>query len=178
MVKLRVWSRFPGAADGPSIDRADLRPTGRTDPDRPPDRSVKRSRTVNPGMTGEERPGSARYVFRVRFRLDPGEGVYVDPASFETTLSREADPPGEEGWQFFRDNCWRGDLADPEHFRELTGERLGVPVESVAFSELRTDPAYLDALRSAIGDDLAAFNADSVDEVLKKYLGSSIHVED
>jgi hypothetical protein len=39
-----------------------------------------------------------------------------------------------------------------------------------------TDPEYLDALRAAVADDLSLFKADSVDEVLKKYLGSSIHV--
>jgi len=130
--------------------------------------------------TTDGRPGSARYVFRVRFRLDPaGEGVSVDPRSFETTLSRAADPPGEDGWLFFRDNLWRGELGSPDHFRELTEERLGVPVESVTFSELRTDRTHLDALRAAVADDLGAFNADTVDEALTKYLGSSIHaVED
>jgi len=46
----------------------------------------------------------------------------------------------------------------------------------VSFSELRTTEAYLDDLKAAIADDLDAFNADTVSEVLKKYLGSSIHV--
>jgi hypothetical protein len=124
-----------------------------------------------------EESGDARYVFGVRFRLQPtASGVTVDPARFETTLYRAADPPGEEGWRFFRDNLWRGELADPDHFREMTEEALGVAVESVDFRELRTDEAYLDDLKAAIADDLAAFNADSTSEVLSKYLGSSIHV--
>jgi len=122
--------------------------------------------------------GSARYVFRVRFRLDPDPaGVAVDPSTFETTLTREADPPGTAGWRFFRDNCWRGELADEAHFRDLTESALGVPVESVQFSELRTDEDYLAALKRAIADDLASFNAEGVSEVLSKYLGSSIRVE-
>ncbi|PSQ18859.1 hypothetical protein BRD00_03695 [Halobacteriales archaeon QS_8_69_26] len=127
-------------------------------------------------MSADDSPGSARYVFRVRFRLDPAEGVTTDPRSFETVLSRAADPPGEDGWLFFRDNCWRGELADAGHFRELTEEMLGVPVDSVEFSELRTDRAYLDALRDAVADDLGAFKSDTVDEALTNYLGSSIHV--
>lgn len=127
---------------------------------------------------GDPDAGSARYVFRVRFRLDPDPaGVAVDPSTFETSLTREADPPGTEGWRFFRDNCWRGELADEAHFRDLSESALGVPVESVSFSELRTDEVYLAALKEAIADDLAAFNAESVSEVLSKYLGSSIRVE-
>ncbi len=47
---------------------------------------------------------------------------------------------------------------------------------TVTFSELRTDRPYLDALRDAIGAQLGEFRADTVDETLKKYLGSSIHV--
>jgi hypothetical protein len=129
-------------------------------------------------MTADERgDGRARYVFRVAFRLDPAaERVSVDPAGFETTLFREADPPGEDGWLFFRDNLWRGELGDSEHFRALSEEALGVPVTSVSFSELRTDAAYLHALRDEIGANLAAFRAESVDEALSKYLGSSIRV--
>lgn len=120
----------------------------------------------------------AAYVFAVRFRLDPGMGVSVSPAAFETRLRRPADEPGEPGWLFFRDNLWRGDLADPEGFRELTADALGVPVESVEYRALETDREYYGALKSAIGDDLAAFNADNVDEVLSKYLGSSVEVTD
>lgn len=119
----------------------------------------------------------ARYVFSVRFRLEPSvDGVRVEPATFETTLRRAADPPGEPGWLFFRDNLWRGEVGDREHFRALAEDALGVPVDRVEFRELRTTEAYLTALREAIADDLTAFNADSVDEALKKYLGSSVHV--
>ena len=121
--------------------------------------------------------GDAHYVFRVRFRLAPAPpDVNVDPETFETTLSRRAAPPGEEGWRFFRDNLWRGAVGEEPYLREVTEEALGVPVESVAFSELRTDEAYLDALRAAIREDLGAFRADSVDAALSNYLGSSIRV--
>ena len=120
--------------------------------------------------------GDARYVFRVRFRLDPPWDTTVDPETFETTLCRRAAPPGEDGWRFFRDNLWRGAVGDEPYLLEVTEEALGVPVESVAFSELRTDGAYLDALRAAIREDLGAFRADSVEAALSKYLGSSIRV--
>ncbi|WP_254279065.1 LWR-salt protein [Haloarcula marina] len=119
----------------------------------------------------------ARYVFRVRFRLDPKSGLVAEPNRFETVLYRAADPPGEDGWLFFRDNCWRGDLADEAHFRRLTEDALGVPVESVSFSELQTTEAYLADLKAEIAEHLAEFNAESVTEVLRKYLGSSIRVE-
>jgi len=47
--------------------------------------------------------GTASYVFRVRFRLEPGPPeVSVEPQEFETVLYREADRPGSEGWLFFR----------------------------------------------------------------------------
>ncbi|MFC7132460.1 MULTISPECIES: LWR-salt protein [Salinibaculum] len=127
----------------------------------------------------DETRGTARYVFRVTVRLEPTvPGVAVDPAEFETTLSRDADPPEEEGWLFFRDNLWRGDLADADYFRKLTEEALDVPVTSVSFSELRTDDAYLTALRGAIASHLDEFNADTVDKALSTFLGSSIRVVD
>jgi len=118
----------------------------------------------------------ARYVFRATVRLDPEPGYRAEPDSFETVFSRAADPPGEDGWLFFRDTCWRGELGDAAHGRRLAEDALGVPVESVSFSELRTTAAYLDALKAAIAADLDAFNADTVSEALTKYLGSSIHV--
>lgn len=127
--------------------------------------------------TGGRERGSAEYVFGVTVRLDPDRGdLTVDPTTVEATLSRGADPPGEEGWLFFRDNLWKGELADPAYFQELTAEALGVEVEAVDFRELRTSQQYLDGLKAAIRDDLALFNADSTTEVLSKYLGSSIHV--
>lgn len=121
----------------------------------------------------------ARYVFAVRFRLDPAVGgVSVDPDEFETRLSREADPPGEPGWLFFRDNLWRGEINDERHFRELTEDALGVTVLSVEYRAFETDAEYLTALKDEIRSDLAQFNAESVREVLNKYLGSSLEVED
>jgi hypothetical protein len=118
----------------------------------------------------------AAYVFAVRFRLDPDRGVRVDPETFETRLRRPADDPGNSGWLFFRDNLWRGDLADPESFREMTADALGVPVDSVEYRSLETDREYYDVLRETIGEDLAIFKADSVDEVVSKYLGSSVEI--
>jgi hypothetical protein len=120
----------------------------------------------------------ARYVFAVRFRLDPAAGgVSVEPNEFETRLSREADPPGEEGWLFFRDNLWRGEINDERHFRRLTEEALDATVLSVEYRAFETDDEYLTALKDEIRDDLATFNADSVSEVLNKYLGSSVEVQ-
>jgi len=112
----------------------------------------------------------------VTVRLDPEPGYSAEPATFETVLSRTADPPGEDGWLFFRDTLWRGELGDDAHGQRLAADALGVPVESVSFSELQTSEAYLDDLKAAIADDLDLFNADTVSEVLKKYLGGSIHV--
>ncbi|WP_439027266.1 LWR-salt protein [Haloarchaeobius sp. DT45] len=121
----------------------------------------------------------AEYVVAVRFRLEPTSAdVSVTPNEFETTLLREADEPGTDGWLFFRDNLWRGSLNDPPHVRELAEDALGVTVLSVEFRGLRTDSAYFEALKAEIGDDLDLFRADSVHEVLNKYLGSSIQVEE
>ena len=134
--------------------------------------------TAGEDRDGDETAGEAAYVFRVRFRPDPGEGVRLDPATFETVARWPAAPPGEEGWLFFRDSLWRGDVNDQRYLRERFEEVLGVPVESVTFSELAADEAYFEAFKSEIDDDLEAFNADGVPEVLNKYLGSSIRVLD
>jgi hypothetical protein len=121
----------------------------------------------------------AEYVFRVTFRIEPTDpDVSVDPETFETVLRKRAARPGEPDWRFFRDNLWRGAVNDEEYLRELAGTALGVEVVSVAFSELRTDEAYLSALREAIADDLGSFRAEDVGEVLHKYLGSSVRVEE
>ena len=119
----------------------------------------------------------AAYVFRVRFRPAPDEGVRLDPATFETVARWPAATPGEAGWLFFRDHLWRGDVNNEGHLRDRFTEVLGVPVESVRFSELATDGAYFEALESEIAANLDAFNADGVPEVLNKYLGSSVRVE-
>ncbi|ELZ57148.1 MULTISPECIES: LWR-salt protein [Halorubrum] len=125
----------------------------------------------------------AAYVFRVEVRFDPPEAA-VDPDRFETTMEIPASEPGTDGWLFFRDRLWRGEIGDKPSFRQLADARLGLAdapgVEVVAadFRELRTDEASLDALKEAIATDLARFNADSVDEVLHKYLGSSVHVRE
>ena len=127
-------------------------------------------------MTDDAPDPRASYLFRVTVRLEPAPGYRAEPAEFETVLSRAADPPGEDGWLFFRDTLWRGELGDAAHGRRIAEDALGVPVESVSFSELRTSEAYLDELKATIADDLDLFNADTVSEVLTKYLGSSIHV--
>lgn len=119
---------------------------------------------------------SGQYVFNVRFRLDPSD-VRVEPDRFETALYREADPPGEEGWLFFRDNLWRGELNSPEHFRDLAEAALDVPVERVEYRRFEVSEAGYGALKDAIAADLDQFNAEAVSEVLNKYFGSSIEVE-
>ncbi|WP_049921689.1 LWR-salt protein [Halopiger djelfimassiliensis] len=120
-----------------------------------------------------------RYVFQVRVRLEPAtNAVFLEPSTAETsvTLFREAPEPGTEGWLFFRDTLWRGEIGDEAHARRLAEEWLDEPVESVSFRELQVDGTYFASLKDAIADDLAAFKADDVDEVLSKYLGSSIRV--
>lgn len=128
----------------------------------------------------ETEESSAEYVFSTRFHLTAQADVRLDPGTFETTLFISADPPGEEGWLFFRNNLWRGEVSDESHMRDIGEDILGVPVEHIAFRELRTTPAYLDELKEAINEELdtrAMFgNADNAEEVLKNYLGSSIHV--
>jgi hypothetical protein len=115
----------------------------------------------------------AAYTFRVTVRLRP-TGVTADPETFETVVTKPAAEPGTEGWLFFRDALWRGEASDERHLRELAEEWLGVAVDAVSFSELRTDPAYLEALRAAIADD-SSFD-DTPQSVLHAHLGSSIRV--
>lgn len=118
----------------------------------------------------------AEYVFGVTVRLHPDDDLRVEPDTFETRLFRPADPPGEPGWLFFRDNLWRGELGDPDHFRALTADALGVSVDSVTFRAFETDREYLEDLEAAIRADLGAFNADSVRETIHKYLGSTVEI--
>ncbi|WIV67599.1 LWR-salt protein [Natrialbaceae archaeon AArc-T1-2] len=120
---------------------------------------------------------AARYVFRIECRLEPTvDEVSVVPDRFQTTMYRTAAPPGEDGWLFFRNTLWRGELEDPDHFRRVAEDVLGVSVTSVSFSELQTGEKYLAELETAIGDSLETFNADTVEEALTKYLGSSVRV--
>lgn len=121
--------------------------------------------------------GDAEYVFKVQLYLSPSDpDIRLEPAGVETTLFKAAAPPGEDGWLFFRDNLWRGEVNDHDHMRQLAEETLGIEVRSVEFRELRTDDTYYDALQSEIANDLDVFKANDVGEVLKKYLGSRIHV--
>lgn len=116
---------------------------------------------------------TAAYVFRVTFGLDPSD-VRVDPSRFETVVTKPAADPGTEGWLFFRDELWRGEVNDEAHLRSLAENWLGVPVESVTFSELRIDEESLDALR----DEIAASDEfdDPPQAVLHAHLGSSIRM--
>ncbi|MFB6069830.1 MAG: LWR-salt protein [Halanaeroarchaeum sp.] len=118
----------------------------------------------------------ARYVFAVTFRLEPEPGVGLDPDTFETRLSRPAATPGEAGWRFFRDNLWRGEIADRDHFREITEAAIGATVLDVDYRFFEADEEYLTALRESIAADLADFKDDSVERVSTKYFGSSIEV--
>ncbi|MCL9812769.1 LWR-salt protein [Natranaeroarchaeum aerophilus] len=119
----------------------------------------------------------ARYVFAVEFRIPtPSAELRLDPATFETKLYRAANPPGEDGWLFFRDNLWRGAVGDEEHMCKIASEKLGVDVESVEYRAFETDDAYLDELKTEIARDLDQFNADSVSEVLSKYFKGSLEV--
>lgn len=58
-------------------------------------------------------------------------------------MYRKADEPGEPGWRFFRDNLWRGSIAEADHFRSLTEAALGVAVLSVEYRAFETDEASL-----------------------------------
>ncbi|MGM0604318.1 MAG: LWR-salt protein [Halobacteriota archaeon] len=118
----------------------------------------------------------ASYTFRVTFRLDPSAGR-VDPASFETVYRRSAPEPDEaEGWRFFQEWLWHGDLNDPDQFRPIVESELGVEVTAIRFSELETDREYRTALEEAIEANLEAFNAESAGDVIHAHLGSSIRV--
>lgn len=120
----------------------------------------------------------AAYLFGVRFTpASSRSDQYLN--EFETTVRIVAPDPGEEGWLFFRDILWRGEVNDPTHARRVIDSRLpdGMTVIAVEFRELETDEAYLKALREAIEGDLSRFKADSVREVLHKYFGSAIHVQ-
>ncbi|OVE85380.1 LWR-salt protein [Natronolimnobius baerhuensis] len=122
---------------------------------------------------------NGQYVFAVRVRLEPAqEGISLEPGSAEprVTVFREAPEPGSEGWLFFRNTLWHGEVSDQDHARRLAEEWLDLPVVSVDFRELQVDEAYFEAMNAAIAEDLEAFNADNVSEVRSKYLGSSIRV--
>jgi len=123
--------------------------------------------------------GDAAYVFSVRVDLSPDDpALRLEPATVETTLFKEAPAPGTTGWLFFRDNLWRGEVNDPDHLRESAEEALDLDVRSIEFRELRTDETYLVALQDAIADDLDLFKADDTAEVVRKYLGSRVHVRE
>lgn len=117
----------------------------------------------------------AEYVFRVSFRLD-AQRVQTEPESFEAVVRRPAEQPGDDGWLFFRNTLWRGEVNDPAYARELASDWLGVPVEEVSFLELACDEAYRRALSIEIERNLETFKSETVDETVNKYFGSSIRV--
>lgn len=118
----------------------------------------------------------ASYAFRIGFRLESASDVTVEPPAFDARVTLEAARPGEEGWLFFRDTLWRGEVNDEAYARDLFERKLGVPVESVSFAVLHVDEAYREALTDEISANLELFKADDVTEVVSKYLGSSIQV--
>lgn len=120
----------------------------------------------------------AAYVFRVRFRVHATGDATLAPDAFETTFRYAASDPGTDGWLFFRNYLWRGTVTDHEHARRFVDDHVEGSVERVEFRSLRADREYVDALRDAVAEDLDAFNAESVDAALSKYLGSSIDVVD
>jgi hypothetical protein len=119
------------------------------------------------------------YVFRVRFRLDTTV-VETDPESFETVVRYPAAPPGDEDgeWRFFEEWLWRGELTDERRFRSVVEEWLSVAAESVRFSELVVDGAYLDTWIDAVEAEVERYNATSAREVRHNHLGSSVRVID
>ncbi len=152
--------------------------------------------SVSPNTEGPAREGSgsralhggradggmtAAYVFDAAFRVEAPE-ISLTPNRFETTLRLFAPPPGASGeqidWLFFRDRLWSGAISDEAPLRRAVSDWLDVELLELAFAELRTDEAYLEALKAAVAEDLTRFNAESVDAALQQYLGSSIHVVD
>lgn len=117
-----------------------------------------------------------RYVFGVTIRLEVSGMVWVEPDTFETKLYRPADPPGEEGWLFFRDTLWRGELADPDHFRDLVDAALTAQVSAVDFRSFQTDEDSFRRLKAEMRAHLDDLRSDSVAEAINKYFGSSIEV--
>ncbi|APX95181.1 LWR-salt protein [Natronorubrum daqingense] len=121
----------------------------------------------------------AQYVFRARLHLESERpDVHLEPSTAEPTVTVffDAAEPGTDGWKFFRETLWRGEVNDEAYGCTLIEEWLDEPVESVSFRELQVDEAYFEALKDEIAADLEAFNADDVSAVLSKYLGSSIRV--
>ncbi|NGM68038.1 LWR-salt protein [Natronolimnobius sp. AArcel1] len=122
---------------------------------------------------------NGQYVFAVRVHLESAQDeISLEPGSAEprVIVFREAPEPGSEGWLFFRNTLWRGEVSDQDHARQLAEEWLDLPIVSVDFRELQVDEVYFEAMKSEIADDLETFKAENVSEVLSKYLGSSIRV--
>lgn len=117
------------------------------------------------------------YVFRVRLRVEPTDAdLRLDDPQFETLCRKDAPEPGSDGWLFFRDMLWRGEVNAPEQLESRLSDGLGVTVEHVEFRELTCNRDYYDALYDAVAADLDAFRADDADSAVRNYFGNRIRV--
>ncbi len=117
----------------------------------------------------------AAYRFVVTFRL-AHDGLAVDPDTFETTVRKPAPEPGTEGWLFFRNTLWHGEISDPEPFETRLGERLGVEVLDADFRAFECAPEERAALAAAIESNADAFGADTAEGVVHDHFGSALEV--
>ncbi|MFC4989202.1 MULTISPECIES: LWR-salt protein [Saliphagus] len=119
-----------------------------------------------------------RYAFGVRLRPETPPEISLEPPTIERRCLLSAPEPGSEGWLEFRELVWRGEVSDREHVRRLLAEKIGIEVESVDFRALEADPDSFERFKEAVADDLEAFNAENVSEVLTKYFGSSLEIRE
>jgi hypothetical protein len=117
----------------------------------------------------------AAYRFAVTVRLDH-DGLAVDPDTFETTVRKPAPEPGTEGWHFFRNAPWHGEISDPGPFEKRLEERLGVEIVECDFRAFECTPDERAALKSEIEAHIDDFGADTADGVVHDHFGSSLEV--
>ncbi|MCL9816637.1 LWR-salt protein [Natronocalculus amylovorans] len=117
------------------------------------------------------------YIFRVEFRLSPAIGS-VEPHRFKTVYRHPLVAPPKDGWLFFRDWLWHGELTDRAQFRPIVSDALGVTVTNVQFSEVVISQPELECLDVAIENNLNKFGPDTSTAVRHAHLGSSIRVVD
>jgi len=117
----------------------------------------------------------AHYRFAVTFRLRTGE-LRAEPDTFETAVKKPAAEPGTEGWLFFRNTLWHGEISDPGPFKARLGERLGVDVLGADFRAFECTPDERAALKSEIGSHIDDFGADTAEAVVHYHFGSALEV--